>query len=41
LPFPWIAGEEEQVLLETFGEEYREYMRRTGRFFPRIRQRST
>ena len=41
LPFPWIAREEEQVLLETFGEEYREYMRRTGRFFPRIRQRST
>lgn len=40
LPFPWIAREEEQVLLETFGEEYREYMRRTGRFFPRIRQRS-
>lgn len=37
LPFPWIAREEEQVLLETFGEKYREYMRRTGRFFPRIR----
>lgn len=40
LPFPWIAREEEQMLLKTFGEEYREYMRRTGRFFPRIRQRS-
>lgn len=40
LPFPWIAREEEQVLLETFGEEYREYMRRTRRFFPRIRQKS-
>jgi protein-S-isoprenylcysteine O-methyltransferase Ste14 len=40
LPFPWIAREEEQVLLETFGEEYREYMMRTGRFFPRIRQGS-
>ncbi len=39
LPFPWIAREEEQVLLETFGEDYREYMRRTGKFFPRIRQR--
>lgn len=37
LPFPWIVRAEEQVLLETFGEEYREYMRRTGRFFPRIR----
>ena len=40
LPFPWIAREEELVLLETFGEEYREYMMRTGRFFPRIRQGS-
>jgi len=40
LPFPWIARAEEQVLLETFGEDYRGYMRRTGRFFPRIRQRS-
>ncbi len=36
LPFPWIAEMEEQMLLETFGEDYREYMRRTGRFFPRI-----
>ena len=41
VPFPWIARAEEQVLLETFGEEYREYMKRTGRFFPRIRQSST
>lgn len=40
LPFPWIARVEEQMLLETFGDDYREYMRRTGRFFPRIRQRS-
>jgi protein-S-isoprenylcysteine O-methyltransferase Ste14 len=37
VPFPWIARNEEKMLLETFGEEYREYMRRTGRFFPRIR----
>jgi protein-S-isoprenylcysteine O-methyltransferase Ste14 len=36
LPFPWIAREEERMLLETFGEEYKEYMKRTGRFFPRI-----
>lgn len=41
LPFPWIAREEELVLLEAFGEEYREYMMRTGRFFPRLRQRSS
>ncbi|UCH57111.1 MAG: isoprenylcysteine carboxylmethyltransferase family protein [Candidatus Bathyarchaeota archaeon] len=41
VPFPWIARMEEKVLLDTFGEDYREYMRRTGRFFPRIRQRSS
>jgi protein-S-isoprenylcysteine O-methyltransferase Ste14 len=40
LPFPWIAREEENMLLETFGEDYREYMRRTGRFFPTIKQKS-
>ncbi|MFH2112652.1 MAG: isoprenylcysteine carboxylmethyltransferase family protein [Candidatus Bathyarchaeota archaeon] len=39
VPFPWIAAEEERMLLETFGEEYREYMGRTGRFFPKIWQR--
>lgn len=39
VPFPWIARKEEKMLLETFGEDYREYMERTGRFFPRIRQR--
>lgn len=27
---------EETRLIETFGEEYREYMKRTGRFFPKI-----
>ena len=26
---------EEEMMLEEFGEEYRAYMRRTGRFFPR------
>ena len=26
---------EEQMMLEQFGEEYREYMRRTGRFLPK------
>ena len=30
---------EEQQLIERFGEEYRAYMRRTGRFFPRLRRR--
>ena len=28
---------EEQKLIERFGRDYRDYMRRTGRFFPRIR----
>lgn len=27
---------EEQMLIERFGEKYREYMARTGRYFPRI-----
>jgi protein-S-isoprenylcysteine O-methyltransferase Ste14 len=26
---------EEQMMIDEFGDEYREYMRRTGRFFPR------
>ena len=39
LPFPWIAKAEEQMLLETF-EDYQQYMKRTGRFFPRIRRKS-
>jgi protein-S-isoprenylcysteine O-methyltransferase Ste14 len=28
---------EEQKLIERFGDEYRQYMRRTGPFFPRLR----
>ncbi|HEX9388479.1 MAG TPA: isoprenylcysteine carboxylmethyltransferase family protein [Anaerolineales bacterium] len=31
---PSIARTDEQTLLEKFGEEYREYMQRTGRFLP-------
>ncbi|MCZ6759530.1 MAG: isoprenylcysteine carboxylmethyltransferase family protein [Gemmatimonadetes bacterium] len=27
---------EERKLIEEFGDEYREYMKRTGRFFPRL-----
>lgn len=30
---------EEKQLIERFGEEYSAYMRRTGRFFPRLRRR--
>lgn len=29
---------EEQMMLEHFGDEYRDYMRRTGRVFPRLRR---
>lgn len=32
------AGREEAALLERFGAEYRAYMRRTGRFLPRLRR---
>lgn len=31
------AGREEAALIERFGDEYREYVQRTGRFFPRGR----
>ena len=34
--FPFIARKEEQMMLEEFDDEYREYMKRTGRFFPKI-----
>lgn len=32
----WRTPREEARLLEMFGDEYRTYMRRTGRFFPRL-----
>ena len=32
--FPFVVNQEEEMLIETFGEEYREYMKRTHRFFP-------
>jgi protein-S-isoprenylcysteine O-methyltransferase Ste14 len=38
IPFPFVARKEEQMLLETFGNDYAEYMTRTGRFLPRIRK---
>jgi len=41
----WIMGtvasmlrDEEAALIEKFGDEYRAYMRRTGRFLPRVFQ---
>ena len=32
---------EEAKLVERFGDDYRRYMARTGRFFPRLRSPST
>lgn len=36
LPFPWIARKEEALLIERFGDDYRMYMKRTGRFLPSL-----
>lgn len=33
-----VTQQEEQLFLNEFGDEYQEYMNRTGRFLPRIRQ---
>jgi protein-S-isoprenylcysteine O-methyltransferase Ste14 len=30
------VSDEERMLLESFGDDYRRYMRQTGRFFPRL-----
>ncbi|MGY5873429.1 MAG: isoprenylcysteine carboxylmethyltransferase family protein [Candidatus Thorarchaeota archaeon] len=35
--FPSIAKSEELMLTDAFGDEYRSYMTRTGRFFPPLR----
>lgn len=37
IPFPVIAKKEEKMMLESFGDEYLDYMRQTGRFFPKLR----
>jgi protein-S-isoprenylcysteine O-methyltransferase Ste14 len=31
-------GKEEKMLIDRFGDEYREYMKRTPRFIPKLRQ---
>ncbi|MHA1976009.1 MAG: isoprenylcysteine carboxylmethyltransferase family protein [Candidatus Hodarchaeales archaeon] len=36
IQFPFIAREEEQMLLKELGSEYQNYMKRTGRFFPKF-----
>ncbi|MGY5858807.1 MAG: isoprenylcysteine carboxylmethyltransferase family protein [Candidatus Thorarchaeota archaeon] len=38
--FPSVAKTEEAMLTETFGDEYRSYMERTGRFLPPLRSSS-
>ena len=32
----WRVPKEEQMMIEAFGDEYKAYMRRTGRFFPKF-----
>ncbi len=32
----WRVPKEEQMMVEAFGEEYKDYMQHTGRFFPRF-----
>jgi protein-S-isoprenylcysteine O-methyltransferase Ste14 len=32
----WRVPKEEQMMIEAFGEEYKDYMKRTGRFFPKF-----
>jgi protein-S-isoprenylcysteine O-methyltransferase Ste14 len=34
--FFFRVGEEERLMLETFGEDYRNYMERTARIIPRV-----
>jgi len=36
IPFYWIARIEERMLTDQFGDEYMDYMERTGRFLPRL-----
>ncbi|MHA1137111.1 MAG: isoprenylcysteine carboxylmethyltransferase family protein [Candidatus Thorarchaeota archaeon] len=38
--FPSIAKSEELMLIDAFGDEYRSYMNRTGRFFPPLKSSS-
>ena len=32
----YLVRDEEQMMIDTFGETYREYQKKTGRFFPRL-----
>ena len=35
----WVVRYEERLMIEIFGDEYAEYQKRTGRFFPKLRFR--
>ena len=42
IPFTyWRLSKEEVMLIERFGVQYREYIKRTGRLFPKLRQTSS
>jgi protein-S-isoprenylcysteine O-methyltransferase Ste14 len=36
LAMAWRTPKEEANLIAKFGDEYQEYMKRTGRFFPKL-----
>ena len=39
IPFTyWRLSKEEVMLIEQFGDQYREFIKRTGRLFPKLRQ---
>jgi len=39
IPFTyWRLSKEEAMLIEQFGDQYREYIKRTGRLFPKLRR---
>ncbi len=40
ISFPSIIKSEEMMLIDAFGDEYRSYMERTGRFFPPLRNKA-
>jgi len=39
IPFHWISRKEEGLLIDQFGEDYLNYMKRTGRFLPPFRRK--
>lgn len=40
ISFPSIVKQEELMLIDTFGDDYRAYVKRTGRFLPKFRNDS-